>query len=55
MLTKHNQISDGKLYGKQQALGQSALKRVFKSAALSAIKSNTAFRRRYDKMRAAGN
>jgi transposase len=54
MLTKHNQISDGKLYGKQRALGQSVLKRVFKSAALSAIKSNTAFRRKYEEMRAAG-
>jgi transposase len=54
MLTKHNQISDGKLYGKQRALGQSVLKKVFKSAALSAIKSNTAFRRKYDAMRAAG-
>jgi len=54
MLTKHNQISDGKLYGKQQALGRSVLKKVFKSATLSAIKSNTAFRRKYDEMRAAG-
>lgn len=54
MLTKHNRISDGKLYGKQQVLGQPVLKKVFKSAALSAIKSNTAFRRKYDEMRAAG-
>lgn len=54
MLTKHNRISDGKLYGKQRALGQSTLKNVFKSAALSAIKSNTAFRRKYDEMRASG-
>ena len=53
-LTKHNRMSDGKLYGKQQALGRTVLKNVFKSAALSAIKSNTAFRRKYDKMRAAG-
>ncbi len=54
MLTKHNQISDGKLYGKQRALGPTVLKKVFKSATLSAIKSNTSFRRKYDEMRAAG-
>jgi transposase len=54
VLTKHNRISDGKLYGKKQALGHTELKRVFKSAALSAIKSNNAFRRKYDEMRAAG-
>jgi len=54
MLTKHNQISDGKLYGKQQALGVTELKNVFKSAALNAKKSNTSFRRKYDEVRAAG-
>lgn len=54
MLTKHNRISDGKLYGKQKVLGQMVLKKVFKSAALSAMKSNTAFRRKYDAMRNAG-
>lgn len=54
MLTKHNRISDGKLYGKQRALGHAELKRVFKSAALSAIKSDNAFRRKYDEMRACG-
>lgn len=54
VLIKHNRISDGKLYGKQRALGHTELKRVFKSAALSAIKSDNAFRRKYDEMRAAG-
>ena len=54
ILTKHNRMSDGKLYGKQRAHGRTALKNVFKSAALSATKSNTAFRRKYDELRAAG-
>lgn len=54
MLTKHNKLSDGKLYGKQQALGKTTLKNVFKSASLSAVKSKNAFRRKYDEMRAAG-
>lgn len=54
MLTKHNRTSDGKLYGKKRAHGQAVLKEVFKSAALSAIRSNTAFRRKYDAMRNAG-
>jgi transposase len=53
-LTKHNRLSDGKVYGKKRALGPSALKNAFKSATLSATKSNTAFRRKYDEMRAAG-
>jgi transposase len=54
MLTKHSRTSDGKEYGKQQAMGCSELKRVFKSAALSSIKSDNAFRRKYDEMRAVG-
>jgi transposase len=54
MLTMHNRESDGKLYGKKRSRGPKVLKNAFKSAALSAIKSNTAFRRKYDAMRAAG-
>jgi transposase len=53
-LTKHKLVSDGKLYGRKRAHGPTALKRVFRSAALSAMKSNTAFRRKYDAMRSAG-
>ena len=54
MLTKHPQISGGKEYGKKRAHGQTVLKQVFKSAALGSIKSDTAFRRKYDAMRIAG-
>ena len=54
MLTKHPQISGGKEYGRKRAHGQAVLKQVFMSAVFGAIKSNTAFRRKYDAMRAAG-
>ena len=54
MLTKHNRLSDGKLYGKKRGHGQVVLKTLFKSAFLSSTQSNTAFRRKYDEMRAAG-
>jgi transposase len=54
MLTRHNRESDGKLYGKKRAHGNTVLKTVFKSAFLSTTHSNTAFRRKYDEMRAAG-
>jgi len=54
MLTKHNRMSDGKQYGKKRAHGQTVLKEVFKSAALTAIKSDNAFRRKYDAMRESG-
>lgn len=53
-LTKHKRESDGKSYGKKPAKGQPLLKSVFKSAVMSAMKSNTAFRRKYEEMRAAG-
>jgi transposase len=53
-LTKHSRVSDGKLYGKKRAYGQAVLKEVFKMAALAALGSNTAFRRKYDAMRDAG-
>jgi transposase len=54
MLTKHNRISDGKSYGKKRVYGQTVLKAVFKSAVRPAMRSNTAFRRKYDAMREAG-
>jgi len=53
-LTKHNRESDGKQYGKKPASGHPLLKDVFKSAVLGAMKSNTAFRRKYNEKRAAG-
>lgn len=54
MLTNHNLISDGKLYGKKRAHGRAELKTVFKSSFLSATQSDTSFRRKYEKMRAEG-
>lgn len=54
MLIKHDRRSDGKSYGKKRAYGQSVLKEVFKSAVLGTMKSNTAFKRKYEEMRAAG-
>jgi transposase len=54
MLTKHDQESGGRTYGKKRAHGQAVLKEVFRSAVLGAMKSNTAFRRKYEAMRAAG-
>ena len=54
MLTKHHQISDGKVYEKKRAHGQSELKAIFKSSTLSAMQSKTSFRRKYDEMRLAG-
>jgi transposase len=53
-LTKHGRESDGKQYGKKPARGQPILKNVFKSAVVSAMKSNTSFRRRYEEKRTAG-
>lgn len=53
-LTKHVRESDGKQYGKKRARGPRLLKNAFRAAALSTIKSNTAFRRKYDAMRSAG-
>ncbi len=54
MLTRHNRISDGKLYGKKRTHGQAVLKGVFKMATFSAIRSNTAFQKKYNAMRTAG-
>ena len=53
-LTKHNRMSDGKQYGKRQGNGQPLLKGIFKMSVFGAKKSNTAFRRKYEDMRAAG-
>ena len=53
-LTRHDKRSDGRSYGKKPAHGCPMLKGVFRSAVLSAKKSNTAFKRKYDARRAAG-
>lgn len=53
-LVKHSRTSDGKPCGKRTSQGQSVLKDVFKNAALAAIRSDCAFRRKYESMLAAG-
>jgi transposase len=55
MLVSHRQMSDGRQYGSVAAHGRSQLKSIFKSAALSALQSDNAFRRKYDGMIAAGS
>jgi transposase len=55
MLTNHNQISGGKLYGHQRVHGQRALKAVFKSAMFASMRSQTSFKRKYDAMIATGS
>lgn len=55
MLVSHRQMSDGRQYGSVHAHGRSQLKSIFKSAALSTLQSDNAFRRKYDRMIAAGS
>jgi transposase len=55
MLTNHNQMSGGKLYGRKRIHGQKGLKAIFKSAVHSSMSSETAFKRKYDAMIAAGS
>jgi transposase len=53
-LVRHKQGSDGKQYGNKQGHGQVQLKSIFKSATISALRGDNAFRRKYDQMRTAG-
>lgn len=52
MLTKHMQMSDGVVYGRQAAYGNTQLKAIFKRAALSVtrVSKDNAFRRKYESM-----
>lgn len=50
MLVKHKQISDGVSYGQKRVYGQSQLKAIFRMAALAAMKSDNAFKRKYQQM-----
>jgi transposase len=54
MLIRHKQLSDGTQYGNKRAFGKVQLKAIFKSAAVSALRGDNAFRRKYDRMRRAG-
>ena len=55
MLVKHKQMSDGRSYGQKRSYGKTQLKEIFRGAALSAIRSNNAFARKYQGMLAAGH
>jgi transposase len=50
MLVKHPQTSNGRSYGLKRAIGQSFLKGIFFNAAISALRSKNAFRRKHDEM-----
>jgi transposase len=54
MIVRHMQMSDGKVYGKKQVYGRKQLKGIFNSAACAVLRSNNAFRRKYDQMMLAG-
>jgi len=50
MLVRHHQTSDGKTYGVKNGFAKIQLKEIFKSAALTALMSDNAFRRKYEGM-----
>ena len=54
MLVKHSQTSDGTVYGKTRTNGRRQLKAVFRIATLSALRTESVFRRKYDEMRING-
>jgi transposase len=54
MLVRHKQISDGANYGNKRAFGKTQLRAIFKSAAVSVLRGDNAFRRKYDRMRQTG-
>jgi len=53
-LVKHQQISANRCYGSRRAWGNRMLKCVYKMAAQSAVKGNSALRTYYDSLRAKG-
>lgn len=54
MLIKHNQMSDGTLYGCRKIHARSSLRAVYRSAALSAVRSDNALSRKYTRMQLVG-
>lgn len=51
---RHRQISGGKSYGDKKIWGNRTLKKVYKMAANSALRSNNVFREYYDELRRKG-
>ena len=51
MLVKHIQSSDGRVTGKKRTNGSKQLKAAFRIATLAALRSDNAYRRKYDEMR----
>jgi len=54
MLVKHQQMSDGVVYGSRRAFGNIQLKSIFKMAARSVIHTDNAFGRKYRRMLSEG-
>lgn len=54
MLVRHQQVSDGKTYGKKTIYGRSELKGVFMGAAISAVMGSSSLRKYYDQLRSKG-
>lgn len=55
MLVKHDQMSDGRSYGKKTVQGRRELKAVFDGAAITTLKGNSSLRKLYDQLRTKGN
>lgn len=55
MLVAHSQSSNGRTYGTKRAIGQSTLKGIYYNAAISALRSQNAFHRKYNEMVRAGS
>jgi transposase len=54
MLVKHTQVSDGHVYGNRKTNGRRQLKAVFRIATTAVLRTDCAFRRKYDEMRLKG-
>jgi transposase len=54
MLVKHQQMSDGVMYGNRRAFGNTQLKSIFKMAAKMVFHSDNAFGRKYKRMLSEG-
>jgi hypothetical protein len=54
MLIKHQQLSDGVVYGNRRAFGNIQLKSIFKMAAKMVFLSDNAFGRKYKRMLSEG-
>jgi len=54
MLAKHDQMSDGRSYGKKVVRGRRELKSVFDGTAITVLRGNSSLRKHYDQLRTTG-